>query len=255
MIIFPAVDLRQGKCVRLTQGRPDAQTVYSDDPVVMSLRWEVAGASWLHVVNLDGAFAGALRAGAEPGDLPINVQVLRDMVNAATVPVQFGGGVRSLDDIQFLLDLGVQRVILGTAAIRIPDLVSAALVRFGAERIVVGVDARDGRVATLGWQETSDVDAVDLGREMHRRGVRRIIYTDIARDGMLTGVNVASTAQLARATGLRVIAAGGVASLDDIRALKAAEADGIEGVVVGKALYTGAVNLAQAIQICQFDPG
>lgn len=251
MIVFPAVDLRQGKCVRLTQGRPDAQTVYSDDPVVMALRWEVAGAKWLHVVNLDGAFAGALRAGAEPGDLPINVQVLRDIVGAAHVPVQFGGGVRTLDDIQFLLDLGVRQVILGTVAVRVPDLVSAALARFGAERIVVGIDAREGMAAALGWQETSDVEAVSLGHEMVRRGVRRVIYTDIARDGTLSGINVTATAQLARETGLRVIAAGGVASLDDIRALKAVEADGIEGVIVGKALYTGMVDLAQVIQIAE----
>lgn len=254
MIVFPAVDLRQGKCVRLTQGRPDAQTVYSDDPVVMALRWEVAGAQWLHVVNLDGAFAGALHTDAESNDLPINLHVLRDIVNAVHIPVQFGGGIRSLDDIGLVLELGAARVILGTVALHNPDLVSAALARFGDERIVIGIDARDGQVAAHGWQETTDVDAVSLGREMRRRGVRHVVYTDIARDGMLSGVNVAATAHLARETGLSVIASGGVASLDDIRVLKAAEGQGIEGVIIGKALYTGNIELSEAIRLAQDHP-
>jgi len=251
MIVFPAIDLRQGKCVRLTQGRPDAETVYSNDPVVMALRWEVTGAQWLHVVNLDGALDGALHVDAQAAELPINLQVLRDIVNAAHIPVQFGGGVRSLDDIALLLELGATRVILGTAALRDPDLVSAALARFGAEQIVVGIDARDGLVATRGWQETTDTDAISLGREMYRRGVRRVVYTDIARDGMLSGVNVAATAHLARETGLMVIASGGVASTEDIRALKAVEKEGIEGVIIGKALYTGAVDLDEAIRLAK----
>jgi phosphoribosylformimino-5-aminoimidazole carboxamide ribotide isomerase len=255
MIVFPAIDLRQGKCVRLQQGRPDAETVYSDDPVVMALRWEVAGASWLHMVNLDGAFAGTLDTNAdEYGDaseLPINLHVLRDVVNATHIPVQFGGGIRTLDDIELVLSLGASRVILGTVAIRQPDLVLDANARFGADRIVVGIDARDGLVATHGWQKTSSTDAVELGCEMARRGVVRVVYTDISRDGMLSGVNVAATQELARKSGLKVIASGGVASLDDIRALKAVASAGIEGVIVGKALYANTVDLAKAISVAQ----
>ena len=255
MIIFPAIDLRQGKCVRLQQGRLDAETVYSDDPVVMALRWEIAGACWLHMVNLDGAFAGTLSSDAnEYGDaseLPTNLNILRDVTNAIRIPVQFGGGIRTLDDVELVLNLGASRVILGTTAVRQPDLVLQANARFGADRIVVGIDARDGLVATHGWQKTSSTNAVDLGCEMARRGVKRVVYTDISRDGMLSGVNVAATQDLAHKSGLKVIASGGVASLDDIRALKAAASTGIEGVIVGKALYAGAFDLAEAISIAQ----
>lgn len=255
MIVFPAIDLRKGKCVRLQQGRLDAETVYSDDPVVMALRWEIAGAGWLHIVNLDGAFAGTLNAQpdeyGDPGELPTNLGVLRDIVHATHVPVQFGGGIRTLDDIDRVLNLGVSRVILGTVAARQPELVLEANARFGAARIVAGIDARDGLVATHGWQETVGTDAIALACEMARRGVERVIYTDIFRDGMLSGVNVAATQNLARQSGLQVIASGGVASLDDIRALKAVASAGIEGVIIGRALYTGAIDLAEAILIAQ----
>lgn len=255
MILFPAIDLRRGRCVRLRQGQADQETVYGDDPAAMARRWVKEGAAWLHVVNLDGAFGegGTLPTGSRPGAetqsigaRPINLQRLAEIRAAVPgTPVQFGGGVRTLDDIQTALDLGATRVVLGTVAVRQPELVVQALRRFGAARIVVGIDARDGQVATHGWQQTSAITAQALGREMRLRGVTHVVYTDIARDGMLSGVNIDATAALAAATGLQVIASGGVASVNDITRLKARE--GIAGVIVGQALYTGAVSLPEAL--------
>ncbi len=244
--IFPAIDLRQGRCVRLRQGDPDAETVYSEDPVAMARHWVAQGASWLHVVNLDGAFAGHVRTGS---DLPINLQRLAEIRRAVDVPIQFGGGLRTLEDIALVLDLGATRVVLGTVAVTNPDLVREALARFGAERIVVGLDARDGRVATHGWLEVSNVRVEDLGRAMAQVGVLRAVYTDIRRDGMLAGVDAEGAARLAEATGLRVIASGGVAGLEDIRRLLAVADRGVEGVIVGQALYTGHLNLREAISL------
>jgi phosphoribosylformimino-5-aminoimidazole carboxamide ribotide isomerase len=243
MIVFPAIDLRRGRCVRLRQGRAEDETVYGDDPAAVARRWVAEGAEWLHVVNLDGAF------GESDGEArhPINLQRLVEICAAVPeTPIQFGGGIRSLADVETALHLGAMRAILGTVAIQNPDLVAEAIERFGAERIVIGIDARDGQVATHGWLETSDTTAVALGREMSWRGVVRVVYTDIARDGMLSGVNVEATAGLARDTGLRVIASGGVASLEDLVRLRAAS--GIEGVIIGQALYTGAVSLPEAIR-------
>ena len=243
MIIFPAIDLRRGRCVRLRQGRAEDETVYDDDPAAAAVRWVAQGAEWLHVVNLDGAF------GETEGDTgrSINLQRLAE-IRAAVLgtPIQFGGGIRSLADVETALNLGASRAILGTVAVQDPGLVSEAVARFGAERIVAGIDARDGQVATHGWLETSDTTAIALGREMGSRGVVRVVYTDIARDGMLTGVNVEATAALARDTGLQVIASGGVASLEDVVRLQA-QGD-IEGVIIGQALYTGAVSLVNAIR-------
>jgi phosphoribosylformimino-5-aminoimidazole carboxamide ribotide isomerase len=253
--IFPAIDLRQGRVVRLRQGDPAAQTTFSDDPAAVAQVWAGQGAAWLHVVNLDGALDFTLvpakgSTGAGCGDtLPINLRRLADIRAAVSLSVQFGGGLRSLDDIAVALDLGATRVVLGTVAVRQPQMVAAAVKRFGPERIVVGIDARDGMVATHGWQETSGLSAVDVARRMAGMGVLRFAYTDISRDGMLTGVNSAATLELARASGLAVIASGGVASLDDIRALASLAADGIEGVIVGQALYTGAVRLGEAIAV------
>lgn len=249
MIIFPAIDLHGGRCVRLTQGEPDDETVYGEDPVAIARRWVEAGARWLHVVNLDGAFAGGLDGKAADCGLPINLCRLRDIAAATTVPIQFGGGLRTFEDLELVLSLGASRVILGTLAVRQPEWVSQALTRFGSERIVVGIDARSGMVATQGWQEMSRLSAVDLGRQMAQRGVRWVVYTDIQRDGMLGGVNVSATATLALQTGLSVIASGGVASLDDVRDLQAVAASGVVGVVIGKALYTGDVDLAKAISV------
>lgn len=246
--IFPAIDLRRGRCVRLRQGDPEAETVYSDDPVAMARHWVAQGAMWLHVVNLDGAFTGRVTAG---GALPINLQRLAEIRQAVDVPIQFGGGLRTLEDIALVLDLGATRVVLGTVAVTNPDLVRAALERFGADRIVVGLDARDGRVATHGWLAVSDVRVEDLGRAMAAAGVRRAVYTDIRRDGMLAGVDVEGAARLAEMTGLRIIASGGVAGLEDIRRLLAVAHRGVEGVIVGQALYTGRLDLKKALALRQ----
>lgn len=250
--IFPAIDLRHGRCVRLRQGDPAAETVFGDDPASMARQWVDRGATWLHVVNLDGAFGGDTR-GAHEG-LPLNWQRLAEICQAVTVPVQFGGGLRSLEDIARALDLGARRVVLGTVAVQNPTLVTTALQRFGKSRIVAGIDARDGLVATHGWLETSTVAAKDLALHMAAAGVQHVVYTDIARDGMLTGVNGAATAALARHSGLAVIASGGVRDLDDIRQLLAVQADGVAGVIVGQALYTGALRLSDALALVQNSP-
>lgn len=253
MIVFPAIDLRHGRCVRLRQGRSEDVTVYDDDPAAVAQRWVAQGAEWLHVVNLDGAFGGALT----PASHPINLQRLAEIhATVSQTPIQFGGGLRSLADMESALALGATRVVLGTVAVQDPDLVVEALGRFGQDRIVVGIDARGGQVATHGWQQTSRTTALALGRAMRQRGIRLAVYTDIARDGMLTGVNAEATVDLARATGLQVIASGGVASLADLTRLRAQGArlsstgrtGGIEGIIIGQALYAGAVSLPEAIQ-------
>ena len=248
-IIYPAIDLRRGQVVRLRQGDPAAQTTFADDPAAVARRWVEQGAEWLHVVNLDGAFTLSgqdddQRLGL---NLSLNLKRLAEIRSATSLPIQFGGGLRTLDDVALALALGATRVVLGTVAVRQPQIVADAVARYGAEQIVVGIDARDGLVATHGWQETSALDTLTVAQRMKALGVQRIVYTDIARDGTLTGVNLAATVALARASGLAVIASGGVASLDDIRALSGHQADGIEGVIVGQALYTGAVDLREAI--------
>jgi phosphoribosylformimino-5-aminoimidazole carboxamide ribotide isomerase len=236
MIIFPAIDIRGGKCVRLTEGRFDQETVFADNPVDMAVRWLTEGAQFLHVVDLDGALAGK----------PVNVDAISAIVRTVDIPVQLGGGIRTLDSIEQILAAGVQRVILGSVAVRQPELVKAACQKFG-ERIVVGIDARDGQVAVDGWGITGGIGAEELAQKMAAVGVARIIYTDISRDGTLTGVNVTATAALAQAAGIKVIASGGVSGMADILAVKAAEADGIEGVIVGKAIYTGNLTLQEAL--------
>ncbi len=238
MIVFPAIDLRNGRVVRLRQGRADAETKYSDDPAQVATRWQSEGAAWLHVVNLDGAFGE---------DMAQNARALVKILATVSIPVQFGGGLRDLASIESAFALGVSRVVIGTAAIENPVLVSEAVARFGAERVAVGIDARDGMVATRGWREQSLISSLDLARQMGARGVTRIVYTDIARDGMLRGIAAGAVADFARATGLRVIASGGVASVRDVALLRARESDGVEGVIIGQALYTGAVKLREAI--------
>ena len=247
MIVFPAIDLRRGKCVRLRQGRPDAETVFSDDPVAMAEHWASQGAQWLHVVNLDGAFGQAPSTGSGRGSS--NLRVVGEITTAVGIPIQFGGGLRTMADIGETLELGLARVILGTVAVKEPSLVAEAVQRFGAGRIVVGIDARRGKAATHGWQEVSSVAATELALRVKELGVERVVYTDIARDGMLSGVNVEAVRELAQRTGLRVIASGGVSSLGDVRRLKLAEASGVEGVIIGQALYSGALELREAIEI------
>ncbi|HWR07699.1 1-(5-phosphoribosyl)-5-[(5-phosphoribosylamino)methylideneamino]imidazole-4-carboxamide isomerase [Sporomusa sp.] len=241
MIIYPAIDIRGGRCVRLTEGRFDQETVFADNPAEMSLKWATAGAEYLHVVDLDGALAGK----------PVNLEVVRAIVKAVAIPVQLGGGIRTLETIGQVLEAGVSRVILGSIAVRNPELVREACRQFG-NRIVVGIDARDGQAALDGWEVAGGIGAEELARKMAEAGVARIIYTDISRDGTLQGVNVAATAALAKAAGIPVIASGGVKSLEDITALQTAnQAQGIEGVIVGKAIYTGAVDLAAAIRLAK----
>jgi phosphoribosylformimino-5-aminoimidazole carboxamide ribotide isomerase len=242
MIVYPAIDLRGGRCVRLQQGAADAETVFSADPAGVARRWAADGAEWLHVVNLDGALGESSQH---------NLDALRAILAAVTIPVQFGGGLRSAADVTRLLALGVQRVVLGTVALRQPAVVRAALAAHGPERVCVGIDARDGKVATHGWTDVSGVEASDLAAGMAALGVRRVVYTDIARDGMLSGVNVAATAQLARSAGLGVIASGGVASLEDVRALATQRSAGIEGVIIGMALYRNVFTLPEALSLAQ----
>lgn len=273
MIIFPAIDLRNGRCVRLRQGDPNAQTIYGEDPVHVARHWVGEGAEWLHIVNLDGALGAqnahldALRRPAtilihHPGQsapesasaelsrgLPVNLQRLREIRSQVGIPIQFGGGLRSLEDIRLAIELGADRVVLGTMALERPRLVAEAVARWGSERVAVGIDARDGNVATHGWQQMSAVRAVDMGHQMQAVGVRHVVFTDIARDGMLSGVNVDSTVRLGEVTGLKVIASGGVAGMEDIERLKAKEHFNLEGVIIGQALYTGALDLGEAIRV------
>jgi phosphoribosylformimino-5-aminoimidazole carboxamide ribotide isomerase len=254
LIVFPAIDLRGGKVVRLRQGDPAAQTVYSDDPVATARLWESMGASWLHIVNLDGALEWAggsgldMRQQAEaPEALTPNLRALADIRAATSLPIQYGGGVRSLEEAATVLESGATRVILGTIAVERPEVLAAVLERFGAGRVVVALDARGGKVSTHGWQSVSSLNVLEAGILARSQGAVRALYTDIARDGMMSGVNVTATAELGRRSGLKVIASGGVASLADISDLAARAEDGIEGVVVGQAIYSGALDLAAAI--------
>jgi phosphoribosylformimino-5-aminoimidazole carboxamide ribotide isomerase len=240
MDIFPAIDLRQGRVVRLRHGDPNQQTVFSDDPTAVARQWANDGAKWLHVVNLDGALDGVATA------VQANLNALAEIV-AVGPPVQFGGGLRSLTDIEKALELGVTRVVLGTMAIERPDILQTALAQFGPERIVVGLDARDGRVAIRGWQEESGLEVTAVGQQMREMGLTTALHTDIGRDGDLRGVNGPASSDLAQAAGLQVIASGGVANLADVRALL--PLPGICGVIVGRALYEGRVTVGELLAV------
>jgi len=238
MIIYPAIDLRGGKVVRLKEGDPNQQKVFSDDPIATAKQWIGQGAKWIHIVNLDGTFA----------TLNDNARVL-EAVAKFDVKVQFGGGLRSINDIQRAIEQGASRVIIGTAAIEQPELVNEAIARWGSEKVAVGLDARDGKVATHGWQNKTNLTPLELGKQMIERGVIHALYTDVNRDGLLQGVNVESTAMLARETGMQVIASGGVGSLEDIKQLKATGE--VTGAVIGMALYEGRFELAEALKIAE----
>ncbi|RMD64214.1 MAG: 1-(5-phosphoribosyl)-5-[(5-phosphoribosylamino)methylideneamino]imidazole-4-carboxamide isomerase [Alphaproteobacteria bacterium] len=238
MILFPAIDLKDGRAVRLVRGEMASATVFNDDPAAQARSFAAAGFSWLHLVDLNGAFEGR----------PVNRAAVEAILAAVDIPVQLGGGIRDMATIEAWLAAGVRRVILGTAALEDPDLVNTAARRFPG-RIVVGIDARDGRVAVRGWAEQSDIAAVDLARRYADVGVGALVYTDIERDGALQGVNVAATAALARAVPIPVIASGGVASLDDIAALMAVAEAGIEGVICGRALYDGRIDPSAALAL------
>ena len=240
MIIYPAIDIRGGRCVRLTEGRFDAETVFADDPAEMALKWAGLGAEFLHLVDLDGALAGEGK----------NVPVIERILQSVSIPVQLGGGIRNLATIEKLLSMGVTRLILGSAAVKNPALVEEACKKYPGH-IAVGIDAKNGEVAIEGWGKGSGVAATELAKKMAAYGVETIIYTDISRDGMLSGVNVEATAALARACGVPIIASGGVASLEDIRRVKAVESDGVQGCIIGKAIYTGAVDLKAALALAK----
>lgn len=240
--IYPAIDLRGGKAVRLTQGRADQQTVYGEDPVAVARDFASRGAKWLHVVNLDGAF----------GDDSRNLDILRAICATVTLPVQFGGGLRSEADVDRALQAGAKRVILGTVALRDPQLVRTLARRLG-ERLAVGIDAKGGKVAVSGWVEVSETTSLELARRMIEGGVNRFIYTDISRDGMLQGPNIEATAEVVRAAcASPVIASGGVTTLDDLERLSHI---GVEGAIVGRALYEGRIDLKEAIDRFQKGAG
>ncbi|WP_300299894.1 1-(5-phosphoribosyl)-5-[(5-phosphoribosylamino)methylideneamino]imidazole-4-carboxamide isomerase [Ferrovibrio sp.] len=237
--LYPAIDLKNGECVRLQQGDMDRVTVFNHDPAAQAKQWQDAGFQYLHLVDLDGAFAGK----------PANAEAVQAIRKAVTLPIQLGGGIRDEATIERWLNAGITRVILGTVAVRNPDLVKAAARRWPG-RVVVGIDARSGRVAVEGWAEASDLDAIDLARKFVDAGVAAIVYTDIDRDGLLKGVNVAATAAMARAVPIPVIASGGLAGIEDVIALKKEAANGaaIDGAILGRALYDGRIDPAAVLK-------
>jgi len=238
VIIFPAVDILDGKCVRLKQGRYDAVTIYADDPAEMALFWEEQGASWLHIVDLDGAASGSTA----------NLKAVEKICQKVTIPVQYGGGLRSEAAVERLLNLGVQRVVLGTVLVKKPELAAAMLKTFG-DKIVAGIDARNGLVAVDGWQSETQILAVNLALDLKNKGLQRLIYTDVLQDGMRQGPNLASIKEMLEAVKLPLIGSGGVGSLGDLEALKELEALGLEGVIVGSALYEKVFTLKEALAV------
>ena len=235
MQIYPAVDIKNGKCVRLKQGNFDNVTIYEQNPVKAAQNWIEQGATYLHIVDLDGAKQGNSE----------NEKIIADIVKLSDVPVQTGGGVRSLEDIERKLSKGVSRVILGTIAVKQQELVQKAVQKFGADKIVVGIDAKQGKVAIAGWEEVSNISALELCFTMKKYGVKTIIYTDIAKDGMMSGVNLESTKEMIQKTGMNIIASGGISSMQDLENVQSINAS---GVIVGKALYQGALHLKDIVE-------
>jgi phosphoribosylformimino-5-aminoimidazole carboxamide ribotide isomerase len=235
MLLIPAIDLKDGKCVRLRQGRMDDETIFSDDPVAMAARWVAAGARRLHLVDLNGAFEGK----------PVNGDVVHAIAEAfPNVPIQIGGGIRDEETVQSYLDAGVEFVIIGTKAVNAPHFINDLCLEFPGH-IIVGLDAKDGKVAIDGWSKLSKHDVIDMARHFEEDGVSAIIYTDIGRDGMMTGVNVEATVKLAQAVNIPIIASGGITNLDDVRALCAVADEGISGAITGRAIYEGTLDFAE----------
>lgn len=234
-VLYPAIDIRGGKAVRLVQGDYNQETVYNENPVDAAKEWEEKGARWIHLVDLDGAKAGQ----------PVNHELIGTIARSVNVPVQIGGGLRTVENVELLLGLGVSRVIIGTAAIEDRPFVEKVLSRYG-DQVAIGIDARNGYVATRGWLETSEVKAEELAVQLAQFGAKTFIFTDISRDGMMQGPNVEAIMQLAKVSGQSVIASGGVSRYEDLERLAACEADGVSGAIIGKALYTGSIDLAEA---------
>ncbi len=237
MQIIPAVDIRDGKCVRLLQGDFEKETIFCEDPIQMAVKWQSLGAERLHVVDLDGAKTGVTQ----------NLNVVAEIARTLDIPVQLGGGIRTINTAERVLALGIDRVIIGTSAALNTELSEELFDRFG-DRVILGIDAKSGKVAIHGWQETIEKNAVDFAVEMESIGAKRIIHTDIGRDGLMAGVNLAAMESIANAVNIPIIASGGVTSIDDIHKLKTIESVGIEGVIIGKALYTDSIDLREAIQ-------
>ncbi|MBF0279200.1 MAG: 1-(5-phosphoribosyl)-5-[(5-phosphoribosylamino)methylideneamino]imidazole-4-carboxamide isomerase [SAR324 cluster bacterium] len=233
MVVVPAIDLKNGKCVRLLQGQADQETVYSSDPAEMAKIFEDAGAKRLHLVDLDGAFKGKTA----------NLQSIRAIIDSITIPVELGGGIRNGDDIKRMLDLEIDSVIVGTMAVKHPNILESVLKEYPGEKIILGVDSRNRKVAVAGWEEQTEIDDIAFGKRWKDHGIQRIIFTDIARDGMLNGPNIEALRQFARGTQLKITASGGISSKEDIENLQSLEADGVDHVIVGKAIYDKKIKL------------
>lgn len=236
MKLFPAIDIKNGQCVRLKQGSFQDVLVYSENPLKIAKQWEACGASFIHIVDLDGALLGH----------SVNDDVIKEIVSEVKIPIQVGGGIRTINDIENKLNLGIERVIIGTKAVKDPAFIKEAIAAFGSKRIVIGIDAKDGMVAIEGWEKVSSYQAVSLALEMKKYGVKTIVYTDISKDGMLQGPNIAYTKEMSDATGLNVIASGGVSSLKDLEMLEESK---IYGAIVGKALYENRIDLKKAVNL------
>jgi phosphoribosylformimino-5-aminoimidazole carboxamide ribotide isomerase len=240
MIVIPAIDIRQGNSVRLKQGKIDAETIHSTDPVFMAKLWKAKGAQRIHVVDLDGAFNGVGK----------NRKIIKDICLAVDVPVEVGGGIRTLDNVKELFDLGASYVILGTVAVYDPEVVRKSVSRYGAEKIIAAVDAKDGKVAIGGWKDVTPIDVLDMADQLKENGVETLLYTDISRDGMLTGPDFSGLKKLAK-TKMKIIASGGIKTIDDIKNLKKLEKSGVFAAIVGSALYTDDFKLEEAIKTAE----
>ncbi|KUO53538.1 MAG: 1-(5-phosphoribosyl)-5-((5-phosphoribosylamino)methylideneamino)imidazole-4-carboxamide isomerase [Desulfitibacter sp. BRH_c19] len=239
MLILPAIDLKDGQCVRLYKGNMNEATVYSKEPAEVALRWEKMGARYLHLVDLDGAISGS----------PKNLEAIKKIISNVNIPVQLGGGIRSIETMEHYFKLGISRLIIGTAALKNPQLVEAAVDRFGAGAIVLGLDSKLGNVAVDGWETVSEKSAIEFALQMAKLGIERIVYTDTLRDGTLEGLNIEGITEMAVKTGIKIIASGGVAGIEDVTKVKELQSIGVEGLIIGKALYTGDINLEEAISI------
>jgi phosphoribosylformimino-5-aminoimidazole carboxamide ribotide isomerase len=242
MLIIPAIDLKEGQCVRLSQGQMDRATVYSQNPAEVARRWESTGAQRIHIVDLDGAVSGK----------PKNKNVIRSIRSAISIPVQLGGGIRDIKTIDEYLAAGIDDIILGTAAIKNPELLEKSCKMFPG-KIIIGIDARNDRVSVQGWTEETEISAIDFAQQLDSSAVSAIIFTDIKRDGMLVGPNIESTTQLAKAVAIPVIASGGVSCIEDIKRLLEIESFGVKGIIIGRALYTGDIDLRECIELAKKD--